>query len=215
MSNLQFQSFDLGDSNSPFTSANPNQEFRSNTTDTSNLVADKGAETETAGSKHHFLSFSFYQQYFDVDTEQVYKRILHSVVPKKDGNFIREHVQPVPDLYGPFWIAVTLVFAAAISANFAHYIESLGEDLYTNDFTLVTGISTLISVYVLGVPLATLPPPVAPTSAHPILVSGAPLSALWTVLHFSWLRWTFLIAAVVFSGFVVSQTVWEAIRSDS
>lgn len=105
-----------------------------------------GAETRE-GPAHHFLSFKFYQQYFDVDTDQVYARILHSLVPKVGGNFIRDHVQPLPDLYGecptarptlpgPFWICVTLVFFAGICGNFAHYIDSLGENASGNDFRL-------------------------------------------------------------------------------
>ncbi|KAI6196612.1 hypothetical protein M3Y94_01130300 [Aphelenchoides besseyi] len=244
MSNLHFQDFNLGDSNSPFTSVNSNQEFRTNTKDTSNLVSDAGAETETtSGNKHHFLSFQFYQQYFDVDTEQVYTRILNSVVPRKNGNFIRDHVQPLPDLYGPFWICVTLVFSAAISANFAHYIESLGKDLYTNDFTLgalhprhsclnfllilVTGISTLISLYVIIMPFAIYTLlwyrhcPIQYSLVELICAYGYSqasmviVSSLWAFLHFSWLRWALLIASVVFSGFVLCQTIWNAIGSDS
>lgn len=95
-----------------------------------------GSEAETTGTKHSFLSFKFYQQYFDVDTEQVQTRILNSALPKKGCNFIRDHVQPSADLYGPFWICVTLVFVAAIFGNFSHYIESLGDNPQTNDFKL-------------------------------------------------------------------------------
>ncbi|KAI6194052.1 hypothetical protein M3Y96_01084000 [Aphelenchoides besseyi] len=194
MSNLHFQDFNLGDSNSPFTSVNSNQEFRANTKDTSNLVSNTGVETETtSGNKHHFLSFQFYQQYFDVDTEQVYTRILNSVMPRKNGNFIRDHVQPLPDLYGPFWICVTLVFSAAISANFAHYIESLGKDLYTNDFTLVTGISTLISLYVIIMPFA-----------------------IYTLLWYRHCPIQYsLVELICAYGFVLCQTIWNAIGSDS
>lgn len=95
-----------------------------------------GSETRTAGNKHSFLSFEFYQQYFDVDTEQVQARVLNSAFPKIGSNFIRDHVQPMPDLYGPFWVVVTLVFCASICANFARYIETLGEASHISDFGL-------------------------------------------------------------------------------
>lgn len=45
------------------------------------------------------MTFNFYQQYFDVDTEQVYARILNSAFPKIGGNFIRDQIQPSPDLW--------------------------------------------------------------------------------------------------------------------
>lgn len=103
-----------------------------------------------------------------MDTEQVYTRILNSAFPKKGGNFIRDHVQPSPDLYGPFWISVTLVFCASICGNLARYIDTLGADSSGSDFRLgkfykafkkknflilVTGISTIIACYVTLVPL--------------------------------------------------------------
>lgn len=48
-----------------------------------------------------------------------------------------DHIQPIPDLYGPFWICVTLIFSIAIFGNFAHYIQNTGvSSTYENDFGL-------------------------------------------------------------------------------
>lgn len=84
----------------------------------------------------HFLSFSFYQQYFDVDTVQVQNRIINSLIPRFNSNFIIDHIQPIPDLYGPFWISITLIFSIAIFGNFAHYIQGATDSIVDNDFQL-------------------------------------------------------------------------------
>src|ERR1700742_4849869 len=61
----------------------------------------------TAAPKRPIFTLSFYAQFFDVDTAEVLKRCWASLWPRAsfldllDGN---------PDLYGPFWIATTVVF---------------------------------------------------------------------------------------------------------
>jgi len=72
---------------------------------------------------------------------KVQRRILHSFYPKPGSNFIVDHVQPIPDLYGPFWISVTLIFSMAICGNIANYIQSDGEDriAFQNDFAFGIG----------------------------------------------------------------------------
>jgi len=192
--------------------------------DSANLV-DGSETTETSGTGHSFLSFKFYQQYFDVDTEQVQTRIMNSAFPKKDGNFIRDHLNPTPDLYGPFWIAVTLVFSAAICGNFAHYIDSMGKELYANDFKLVTGISTLIASYVLLVPFAlylTLyyrKSSIQYSFVELVALYGYSLAILipvsiLCVLNYNWFRWTLIIISVALSGPVLATSIWEAVKAD-
>lgn len=99
------------------------------------------------------LSFSYYQQYFDVDTPQVKERLIWSFVPRPSKDTLTHYIRPIPDLYGttfdsvlpkkrrydnqankflcvllgPFWICVTLVFCIAIMGNIADYLHSGGE----------------------------------------------------------------------------------------
>lgn len=71
-------------------------------------------------------SLEFYQQFFDVDTDDVTKRVLWSVLPRPGGhteNFFKSKIRSKPDLYGPFWICVTLIFSVAISGNVASYLQ--------------------------------------------------------------------------------------------
>ena len=124
--------YNFGGADSPFTSVNSSQETRTQTKDTTNvrrlstmhfqmyikiifkLVKDDGADTSTTQTGPHFLTIKFYQQYFDVDTELVYTRLLNSVVPRRSGNFIRDYVQPNPDFYAPIWIAVCILFCGQV-----------------------------------------------------------------------------------------------------
>lgn len=68
---------------------------------------------------HMFYRVSYYRPYFDVDTVDVGNRILRSLVPTKK---FFEVTGDNPDLYGPFWITTTLLFALAIASNFSNYI---------------------------------------------------------------------------------------------
>ena len=46
---------------------------------------------------------------------QVANRVLAGMVPLKYN--LVDVLQPNPDLYGPFWLCMTLVFTTAISGN--------------------------------------------------------------------------------------------------
>merc|ERR1719248_52953 len=67
-----------------------------------------------------FWSITYYQPLFDVDTLQVLNRIKGSLLPRPKGAFF-ELISANPDLYGPFWISTTLIFAMAITGNLASF----------------------------------------------------------------------------------------------
>lgn len=46
------------------------------------------------------LSFAYYQQYFDVDTQQVKERLMWSFVPRPSKDTLTHYIRPTPDLYG-------------------------------------------------------------------------------------------------------------------
>ena len=58
-----------------------------------------------------------------MDTGAVKDRVLYSMVPLPGKSFLQHHIRPKPDLYGPFWVCVTLVFSIAISGNMATYLQ--------------------------------------------------------------------------------------------
>lgn len=63
-----------------------------------------------SGARLSFLTIEYYQQFFNVDTYMVLERIVNSMIPKRAAaNYLRMNIGENPDLYGPFWITVTLV----------------------------------------------------------------------------------------------------------
>ncbi|OZC11751.1 Yip1 domain protein [Onchocerca flexuosa] len=202
MDNLQFQNFgpDI---------ANPNNDPRppGELEDQSYLfTSDVIRDRSTTAAKKNFFSFEFYQQYFDVDTDQVLSRIL----------------------YRPFWISVTLIFSTAICGNLAKYIQTSGLSTsyhYGSDFRLVTGASTIIFCYVVLVPfllysLFWYRKSYLQYSYLDILCAYGyslsifiPVSILW-VLQAQWFRWILILLSVALSGSVLVSSIWPAVKND-
>jgi hypothetical protein len=73
-----------------------------------------------------YLPFSFLQKYFDVTTEEVFERLLNSIIPFNPRFY--GLLQNNPDLYGPFWIYTTLIFVLAASGSFSIYLKGEKDD---------------------------------------------------------------------------------------
>ncbi|SAM00016.1 hypothetical protein [Absidia glauca] len=84
-----------------------------------------------SGSSKPIWSLDYYTQFFDVDTSQVLERCLKTLYPV--GDFAADTLNNQPDLYGPFWIATTVVFAvfvcSSLAGSLAAYIVGV-EHLY-------------------------------------------------------------------------------------
>eukprot|EP00193_Tetraselmis_chui_P009802 CAMPEP_0177755116 /NCGR_PEP_ID=MMETSP0491_2-20121128/2392_1 /TAXON_ID=63592 /ORGANISM="Tetraselmis chuii, Strain PLY429" /LENGTH=350 /DNA_ID=CAMNT_0019270587 /DNA_START=362 /DNA_END=1414 /DNA_ORIENTATION=+ len=71
-----------------------------------------------------------YQRYFDVDTNEVLKRMRNSLKGPLMPRFL-DDIRSNPDLYGPFWVATTVIFITAVTGNLAYYLalgSSASED---------------------------------------------------------------------------------------
>jgi hypothetical protein len=63
------------------------------------------------------------------------QRILSSLVPRLNNNYLVNEIKPNPDLYGPFWISITLIFTIAITGNIVSFFQNLGQPyIWTTDF---------------------------------------------------------------------------------
>lgn len=77
-----------------------------------------------------FYQLAYYQHHFDVTSVQVRDRLLRALLPLRWGKFYAQtddglgnvHSERA-DLYGPFWIATTLIFLLAAAGNFANYLQ--------------------------------------------------------------------------------------------
>ena len=84
------------------------------------------------------FSLLFWQQYFDVDTEDVAVRIKNAIISPMSGTF-SDVIGDNPDLWGPFWVCATLIFINALGTKYAYYLT---HDDSEGDFTFdVTRVS--------------------------------------------------------------------------
>lgn len=187
--------------------------------------------TDSSSAKS-FWSIDYYQKFFDVDTRDVVERIIASVTPKWD-NKLKHHVQTKPDLYGPFWISVTLIFTIAISGNVANYLQHANTKYHWKyDFHLVSYAATAIFAYVTLVPsilwgllkwssqvndVQGLEEDASPGALELICIYGyslfiyIPVSILWSI-QINFLQWSLVLLATFVSGSVLLLTIMPALR---
>ncbi|XP_026064374.1 protein YIPF1-like [Carassius auratus] len=187
-----------------------------------------GGEKQTGG----FWTFEYYQSFFNVDTMQVLDRIKGSVMPLPGRNFVKHHIRNNPDLYGPFWICVTLVFSVAISGDLYTFLIKMGdpEFHYRPQFNKVSIAAVTVFLYAWLVPLGvwgflTWRQSVERhisgyTFLETVCVYGyslfiyIPTSILWTIPVY-WFEWLLMAIALVISGSVLVMTFWPAVRDDT
>ncbi|XP_044188446.1 protein YIPF2 [Thunnus albacares] len=179
-----------------------------------------------------FWTFEYYQSFFNVDTVQVLDRVKGSVMPLPGRNFVKHHLRSNPDLYGPFWICVTLVFSVAISGNLSTFLSEMGNPTYhyRPQFHRVTIAAVVIFMYAWLVPIGLWGFLTWRQGAErqiggysfleTVCVYGyslfiyIPTSVLW-IIPFEWLRWTLILIAMVISGSVLVLTFWPVVRDDT
>lgn len=178
-----------------------------------------------------FWTFEYYQKLFDVDTYHVKERIVGSVLPWPRKNFVHVYLRRNPDLYGPFWICTTLVFAIAISGNISTFLAKSGDRnyKYTPEFRKVTIAATAIFSYAWLIPLALWGVLLWRSNKVMNLVSYSfmeivcvygyslavyiPAVVIW-IIPFVWLQWLSIVIALCLSGSVLVMTFWPAVRDD-
>ncbi|KAI8611406.1 hypothetical protein BC830DRAFT_1054285, partial [Chytriomyces sp. MP71] len=95
-----------------------------------------------------FWTLEFYAQFFDVDSSDVGLRILAALVPRDS---FMDKISSNPDLYGPFWVPTTVIFALFITSFIAGSINAYFQDStkeYVYDMALLSFASTVVYSYV-------------------------------------------------------------------
>ncbi|KAM8839243.1 protein YIPF1 [Synchiropus picturatus] len=242
-SNDPFQFQDFGDD---FTQSQPSKETSITIDDDfpekqKTSAADAGSDYDEEDDKAELLggekksapfwTFEYYQRLFDIETHHVRERILGSVLPWPGKNFIHVHLRKNPDLYGPFWICTTLVFAIAISGNLSSFLVHLGNPnfKYTPEFQKVTIAATAIFSYAGLVPLgfwgflvwrsSKVMNLVTYSFMEILCVYGYSLSiyipaVVLCTVPYEWLRWCTIAVALSLSGSVLVMTFLPAVRDD-
>lgn len=113
-------------------------------------------QEEKTSANYSMWSLEYFKRFFDVDTSTVIERIIRSIYVMQDANNTQNYIKFKPDLYGPFWICVTLVFTIAISGNMANYLQAASKQQayhWKYDFHVVSASATVIFLYAWFVPL--------------------------------------------------------------
>ncbi|ESO92927.1 hypothetical protein LOTGIDRAFT_227472, partial [Lottia gigantea] len=199
------------------------------TADSDEDISDKSELLKDDKAITSFWKFEYYQQFFDVDSKQVFHRVAGSMLPLPNRNYLVTHIRPNPDLYGPFWICLTLVFTTAIAGNLANYLQSASVNyVWKYDFHKVSLAATAIFSYWWLIPLFLYgilwwrgnQTSVRYTFLEIICVYGyslaiyIPISILW-VIQVNWLQWILVIIGAVLSGSVLIITFWPAVKDDT
>ncbi|CAL8317433.1 unnamed protein product [Arctogadus glacialis] len=176
-----------------------------------------------------FWTFDYYQSFFNVETVQVMDRLKGSVMPIPGRNFVKHYLRNKPDLYGPFWICVTLVFSVAISGNLSTFLSQFGDQTYhyRPQFHRVTIAAIVIFMYASLVPLCAWGfltwrggaegQMGCYTFLETVCVYGyslfifIPTSLLW-IIPLEWLRWLLILVSTVVSGSVLVFTFLPVVR---
>ncbi|KAF2089556.1 Yip1-domain-containing protein [Saccharata proteae CBS 121410] len=110
-----------------------------------------GPSRATTSSNRYLWSISYYQQFFDVDTAEVIKRCWAAIFPR--ANFL-DVLEGNPDLYGPVWIATTVVLILFLTGTMSQYLAHRHEEHFPYDFRLLSGGAGLIYGYTAFIPIA-------------------------------------------------------------
>lgn len=102
-------------------------------------------------SKIALWSIAYYAKFFDVDTTEVVRRCTAALYPR--SNFL-DVLDGNPDLYGPFWIATTVVVILFLTGTVSQYLAHKGKDHFEYDFRLLSGAAGLIYGYTFVIPVA-------------------------------------------------------------
>lgn len=105
-------------------------------------------------------SMASYKQYFDVETVDISTRLkgvwTEFYKPEAFRNEVlgvmRTETTKGPDLYGPFWVTMTLVFFLAVTSNLAAYLHSNNLQEYEYDITHLIRAMSVLTSFAFGVP---------------------------------------------------------------
>jgi len=182
----------------------------------------------------NFWTLAFYQQFFDVDTNDVKNRLIYSMVPIPGKSFLQHYIRPKPDLYGPIWICLTLVFSIAIMGNLSDYLSTVpGEDgdgkVWHYNFHKVTLAATAVFSYASLLPaclygflwyVGSGAGAASVSFLELLCLYGyslaiyVPVSVLW-MIQIYWLQWLLVLAGAGLSGAVLMMTVWPVVRDQA
>ncbi|KAF9920616.1 hypothetical protein FBU30_009537 [Linnemannia zychae] len=153
---LQFQNFSSTDSTSNppagnMSSASTPQPRATGFGSASIFEPARPTTQQEQAAKSSIWSIAYYSRFFDVDTNQVLERCFASVIPK--DNFLSV-MGGNPDLYGPFWIATTVIFVLFVTSSIVDSINAyINKTTYQYNIFQMTFAFGTIYTYAFLIPL--------------------------------------------------------------
>ena len=199
--------------------------------DTDQLLAPDDSNAEGERKNQSVFSLDYYIKLFDVDTDEIIQRLSWAMLPRPQftTNFAKKTIKAKPDLYGPFWISVTLIFSVAIAGNVASYFQMTKDSHWHYDFHKVTISALIVFLYValmpMGIFAALWTSSPGEAGSKPCFMELAcicgyslapflPASLLWLV-QISILQWTLVLLCFGLSGGLLTLALWPLIEQCS
>ena len=91
---------------------------------------------------------NYFKKYFKIKTKEVERRLILSLKPL--NNSFYEEALNNPDLYGPFWIYTTLIFAIASGGSLSKYFQNSNDNFFQK---FIPSASLIIYIMGFGFPL--------------------------------------------------------------
>jgi hypothetical protein len=187
------------------------------------VPAGASASQSAGASGSNPMSLSFYSSFFEIDTDEILRR-LKACVTYSQNKFFEEDLNGAgPDFYGPFWSTTTLIFALAACGNFGSYLSSESGSSWTYNFAKLS-----VATFVLYGYMVMLPVLVWMFSKYAMkesmslsklaclygysLVPFIP-SALLCIIPSAFLRWLFIGGAYAVSASFLTRNVRDSINS--
>lgn len=91
-----------------------------------------------------YFSILYWQTYFEINQYELYNRL--KIITNIQDMKITPHIQEKTELYGPFWIATSLIFCLFAFGNLsgAHLNETYEYQFLSKAFLMVYGYLTII-----------------------------------------------------------------------
>eukprot|EP01116_Phalansterium_solitarium_P025147 TRINITY_DN9493_c0_g1_i1.p1 TRINITY_DN9493_c0_g1~~TRINITY_DN9493_c0_g1_i1.p1 ORF type:complete len:328 (-),score=111.84 TRINITY_DN9493_c0_g1_i1:218-1201(-) len=237
-SSISFQDFQLGNEAAAFQNPQSHDEsmssslianaapagFGSSDSPQANPFAAAPGQADPDAKPAKFWHIAYYSDLFNVNTKEVGLRIGKSMVPYPPTFF--EMVKPNPDLYGPFWIATTLVFIMAATGNLGSYVKALENNTsesWEYDVTKMSAAAGTVYGYLLFVPLGVW----AVTKYYKIGLALREVLCIYGYSFFIWLpisiacvepnmvvRWILTMGAGVMSALLIVFNFWGPLKND-
>ena len=171
--------------------------------------------TTSSNTNGGFWTATYWSGYFQIDSADVGRRISAAVLPTQ--SFL-DTIGTNPDLYGPFWIPTTVIFALFSTSTIAESIAMAWSGKpYTYDMLVLSTACATVYPFVVGVPLVLWGTSkylqVTNVRLIDLIVIYGYGMALWVpvsllcVLPSDLIRWLLVLVALVFTTFFKVKTI--------